>query len=355
MGPGLWGARLAVAIAAIASAPAAWAAPASVARAATPTTAPASQELSDPDAPSIAARVPPGQYYIGDQFPLVVTAIGRAGIQVHLPARLELQPFDVIDVQQSSEPTGDGRMEYQFTLTISAYDTGKLSIPPVPITYLSLTGDARTVSTQPIALEIRSLLANEPSPQLKESLPPIAVYQRNWTLVIVGAVLFGIAVVAAGTVLVAAALRRRAARAVPPAPPRPAIDVALEKLQALVQAGDFSRDDYKPFYFTLSEIVREYLGHRYGFESLELTTTELVDELVARCAEPPPDGSPKAHLDQIQGWLASTDLVKFAKYLPTDSEARTRLAEATALLEATRPTETSAPTEPAEEAQRAHG
>ena len=39
--------------------------------------------------------------------------------------------------------------------------------------------------------------------------------------------------------------------------------------------------DNRPFYFAVSEVIRDYLGARYGFDSLEMTTDELVAELQA--------------------------------------------------------------------------
>ena len=78
--------------------------------------------------------------------------------------------------------------------------------------------------------------------------------------------------------------------------------MALEKLdrlatQRLVQTGA----DMRPFYFQLSEIVREYLGARFGFLALEMTTEELMDEL-----RPPRAARPGAGRGRRAGWSAAT-------------------------------------------------
>ena len=59
--------------------------------------------------------------------------------------------------------------------------------------------------------------------------------------------------------------------------------MALEKLDRLGAYGFLENADNRPFYFAVSEVIREYLGARYGFDSLELTT----DELVPSCADRP--------------------------------------------------------------------
>jgi len=67
----------------------------------------------------------------------------------------------------------------------------------------------------------------------------------------------------------------------PAPPPRPAHEVALERLDRLgARLG--TSDDLRPFIFELSEIIREYLGARFAFNSLELTTEELVLRLRRR-------------------------------------------------------------------------
>src|SRR5260370_18880350 len=110
----------------------------------------------------------------------------------------------------------------------------------------------------------------------------------------------------------------------PAVPRRPAEEVALEKLRALAAGGNYTADGFRPFYFALSEIVREYLGARYGFDSLELTTTELLEALERHA---PRKAAPLRDIEQLFG---AWDLVKFAKAGPTEAAttASTGTAEA---------------------------
>src|SRR5207344_365552 len=68
----------------------------------------------------------------------------------------------------------------------------------------------------------------------------------------------------------------------PGPPPRPAHEIALERLDRLGAYGFLEDADNRPFYFAVSEVIRDYLGARYGFDSLEMTTDELVDHLRKR-------------------------------------------------------------------------
>jgi hypothetical protein len=116
----------------------------------------------------------------------------------------------------------------------------------------------------------------------------------------------------------------------PGPPPRPAHEVALEKLDRLGAYGFLENADNRPFYFAVSEIIREYLGGRYAFDSLELTTDELIAELRRQAGR-------ELVLGEIQGWLSACDLVKFAKISPSATEARGALESAIRIVTTTRP------------------
>src|SRR6185369_3812443 len=127
----------------------------------------------------------------------------------------------------------------------------------------------------------------------------------------------GVVAAALGALLAFAIVRRMRARVAlrPGPPPRPAHEIALERLDRLGSYGFFENADNRPFYFAVSEIIREYLGARFGFDSLELTTDELLEELTRRADNQLVKG-------EIARWLASCDLVKFAKTSPSAAEAR---------------------------------
>ncbi|MFA6034000.1 MAG: hypothetical protein WC889_13960, partial [Myxococcota bacterium] len=74
-----------------------------------------------------------------------------------------------------------------------------------------------------------------------------------------------------------------------------------------------AKGQYRLFYFRISEIVRGYVGARFAFDSLELTTTELVERLKTLCTT-------GLDLDGFAGFCADTDLVKFAKHAPSGAE-----------------------------------
>ncbi len=289
----------------------------------------AAPETPDPDAPTVTARVDRAQAHVGDPIHVEVVAIAKASVPVNLPSTLELGEFSLLDRKDSEQALGDGRMRRLYTLTVAAYAPGDKTVPPVEVTYLGPRGDVRTVRTAPVGVKIGSLIANEPEPALKDAAPPVTVMVQNlWPAYLAGALLAA----GLGALLTFVLVRRLRARrgARPGPPPRPAHEVALEKLDRLGAYGFLESADNRPFYFAVSEVIREYLGARYAFDSLELTTDELMSELRRRAGR-------EMMLSEVEGWLAGCDLVKFAKISPSAAEARGALESAIQIVTATRP------------------
>jgi hypothetical protein len=284
---------------------------------------------ADPDAPTVAARVDRPEAHVGDPIHVSVVAIAKAAVPVNLPATLELGAFSLLDRKETEQNLGDGRVRREFALTVAAYEPGPAELPPIEVTYLGARGDMRTAATSPIPIKIASLIANEPEPALKEGVTPVAVLERNFLPIYIAG---GIAAAALGALVTMLVVRRLRARqgTRPGPPPRPAHEVALERLDRLGSYGFLENADNRPFYFAVSEVIREYLGARYGFDSLELTTDELGAELRKRSGR-------ELVLGEIQGWLSACDLVKFAKISPSAAEARGALESAIRIVATTRP------------------
>jgi hypothetical protein len=304
-------------------------------------------ETPDPDAPTVAARVDRAEAHVGDPVHLEIVAIAKSAVPVNLPSTLELDPFSLLDRKEAEQNLGDGRIRRVFTLTIAAYEPGPKEVPAIEVTYLGPRGDVRTARTSPVAIKIGSLIANEPEPALKDAAPPVSVIEENlWPAYVAG----GLVAAGLGALLTIAIVRRLRARRGdrPGPPPRPAHEVALERLDRLGAYGFLENADNRPFYFAVSEVIREYLGARFGFDSLELTTDELVAQLRRSSGR-------EIVVGEIQGWLSACDLVKFAKISPSAAEARGALESAIRIVTATRPVVETvvAPASGAAEATRA--
>jgi hypothetical protein len=221
----------------------------------------------------------------------------------------------------------------ELELEVVAWVVGDLQLPPIPVTYV-VQGTAYVVQTDPVPIQVVSFIG-EGEAELRDIAPPVPVSRTSWTLL--SALIGAAAALLVGLValVVVRRWRRRRRRDLPGrrvsgagAPAVAFDDQALARLDALERSGALEAADRRPFYFELSEIVRGYLGRRYGFPALDSTTAEIRSRLAAG------EGRPVA--EQVGEWLERCDLVKYASYSADRDDARAALADARSLIEATR-------------------
>ena len=114
--------------------------------------------------------------------------------------------------------------------------------------------------------------------------------------------------------------RRPVTRKVTIYPPRPAHEEALARIaQIKEKAGAASPDELRKCFDELTEVLKVYLQKRFGFETAQLTS----GEIVRRLAE---TDNPEA-LRELREVLTTADLVKFADMGATQSETFRNLSE----------------------------
>ncbi|MCE0523023.1 MAG: hypothetical protein LV480_08945 [Methylacidiphilales bacterium] len=112
--------------------------------------------------------------------------------------------------------------------------------------------------------------------------------------------------------------------------PKSAYELALEKLE---KARALLREDNPmPYAVLVSETIRSYLGQRFQAPSTRRTTEEFLRQMEADPATPL-----AGHRDLLRDFLQSCDLVKFARYQPTQTELEQVQQRAVSFVTATKP------------------
>ncbi len=225
----------------------------------------------------------------------------------------------------------------------------QLTLPPLPITMARASGELMTLCTSPHVIVIEDPTANTPNPKPKDNPAPLR-QREEWTALKNALGIAAIAlVVGALSAWLLGRWLKRPKRVPPPPPPRPPWEVALEALRDLQQAGLTREQRFAELFDRVTDVLRHYLGERYGFDGLESTTREMLGELRRTTPRIPV-------LAEIERFLRQADLVKFARLTPTEAECVTALSEAATLVERTvpapMPVTTKPPSSPADETGR---
>jgi hypothetical protein len=104
---------------------------------------------------------------------------------------------------------------------------------------------------------------------------------------------------------------------------------ALERLRSLRRSDLLTQGQIEPFYVELTDIVRRYIGDRFGVPAIDRTTAELRPELEAVAL-------PDTELLWLAILLGRADLSKFARTAPSADLGRADLDDVEAFVERTR-------------------
>lgn len=228
-----------------------------------------------------------------------------------------------------------GGVEEVRILRITTYEVGNREVPALEAAYVEASGAAGSVKSASIPFEVASVLAPDETRPADIKPPAMLPGRPLWP--------WALGALAAALGAAVWFWRRRrspgpAEAALGGAPPRPPHEVAYAELERLLSSALLENGRLKEFYIELAEIEKRYLSARFGVETFERTSFEIIEAL--RSARTP------VKITGAAGeFFASCDLVKFAKDRPGPEETRATVGRAYRLVDETRPSPPPAPDE----------
>ncbi len=256
--------------------------------------------------------------YIGDQINYTVTVDQPSGLSLDIATHKDtlLKNIEILSGPVTDTLSLDAsRLRITKRYLITSFDSGFYEVPPTYAELTSETGLKRFYSDYSMLEVMRVRIA--PSDTTAKIYDIVGPYKAPLTA---GEVLPWLlfALLAAALVWVIIRLIRRFRKTKPGQEPviinEPAHVKAFRSLEKLKEEKLWQKGEVKQYYSRLTEILRQYLEDRYGVYSLEMTTSETLEELLKT-------GFRKDdNFQRIKTILNGSDLVKFAKYKPDPSE-----------------------------------
>lgn len=262
--------------------------------------------------PQLSAQVDRSVIHLGDPVQLRFTLMRPEKSQALWPAwesslgEWVVRKKNLIPVA----PKEAGWVEEGVSLEITAYKLGELEIPVVSVDVRKPDGSILHLQVNPFWVKIASILTG--SDKDLHAIKPQADLPGDYQWVWWTASFILLLSLAAYLLYRRLKRRKRGGTEIIPVElsPEKAARKAIEELEArnLIRRGFV-----KEHYFELSEISKRYLGRRLKIPSLERTTEEFTFDLERS----------QLLWDQrqiVRRFLEDCDLVKFARYAPSDGE-----------------------------------
>ncbi len=133
-------------------------------------------------------------------------------------------------------------------------------------------------------------------------------------------------------------------------PKLPPHEQALKDIERIKTEKSWQKEESKTYYTELTDVLRTYIKERFGFNALEMTSTEIVDALLQE--------KDQKSIAELKDLFSTADLVKFAKFNPLMNENDRNLVSAINFINETKidpdPNAKVQPTEITVEEKRSH-
>lgn len=248
---------------------------------------------------------------IGDIITYTMTVSTPKGVEiVTLPPGAQLGQFIIRDYEIPEPKEAGEIIEHRFLFKITAYTTGQVEIPPMPVFVNPRSETPGVVVTEGIQVRVAPV-TNPDDLEIRDVKPPLSIPLDVKPYILAAAAAIALVVALAAVLLYL--YRWRPAKEDIPEPVKPAHELAYQELRALEEQGLLEAGEIEAFYTKLSEIIRRYIALRWRIYALEYTSTEILEALKQRVLE-------NRVYERVQWFLHETDLVKFARHLPPDQD-----------------------------------
>ncbi len=230
---------------------------------------------------------------------------------------ISVSPIDTTLPEKSNSP----RIFQHQRITVSVYDSGYYAIPPLRFVFDN--DSTKSLYTRMLMLEVHTVPTDTSITKTHDVKPPLEEpFNWRWYL---NYIYWGVAIlVLIAAVIITIIYLARKKRSVIPEPEKPRIPahiIALQQLEEIRSKKVWKEGQVKLYYSGISDAVRLYIENRFGTHALESTTDEIMISFRTQVI----DELSKEKLKQL---LMLSDLVKFAKWTPAETEHELTLQNA---------------------------
>ena len=290
------------------------------------------QQAPAPAGDSLSVALSTNAIRVGDLIRLRLTAVHGTNVHLNPPELGQGKDILVRARRDTAERLPDGRVREVLDYAITSLVTGQHVLATSPGIVWTRPDGTTTQTPLPFAaFKVQSTLTstNADLSQVRD-LHDLARWPDRfprWLL----ALLIAAVVVGLGAWLLRLYLAHARAVAAQ-APQIPPHEIALLALQMLLEKRWIEEENFRPFYWELTDILRYYVENRFGLHAPERTTEEFLTEAMQS----------KSLKEDIQQLLFSileyADAVKFARLRPQQADMRTAFAATKKLVQETIPT-----------------
>ena len=266
--------------------------------------------------PRVTSQIQPDSIFIGDRFELIIDVEKDQVQSVVFPELSfdEAAGFELVEESPVDTLAREGRRQtLRKHYVLAAFEEGRFNMGRAAVFYFDKNIADTLYSDNENTLFVNTFIIDSTSRGIYDFKPQKDMPFRFGEISgYVGMAVAGLVVLALLVWLLVRYFKKRGRglRSIfRPAPPLPPHVVAIRALEELHNRKLWQNNRHKAYYSGLSEILRTYIGARYGIGAMEMTTDEIIEAVLGV-------GMPPKCMADLECVLRDADLAKFAKFRP---------------------------------------
>lgn len=272
---------------------------------------------------SVEARIDSLQMLVGEQTNLVLTVKApdkaRISFPVFQPSQYITSGVEVLDCTKGDTTALDNnRIAVSRIYTLTSFDENLYYIPSMTVTV-----NGKQYKTSNLALKVLSIPVDTLHPE--KFFPPKDVQDNTFDWSEWNSLFWLSMVITVLSVLLYYLWTRLKQNKpiiekvifVKRVPPH---QRALKEIEQLKNNSSIANENQKEYYTRLTDVLRKYIRERFGFNAMEMTSTEIMLRLQ--------NEEDKSMIEELRELFTTADLVKFAKYSALVNESDANLVNA---------------------------
>lgn len=258
---------------------------------------------------TVEARIDSVQIVMGDQAHLTLSVLAKEGADVVFPMFKPTENItpgvEVLGISEvATRDTSDNFVVYSRDYTLTSFDGKNYYLPP-----LTVAVNGKKYKSKSLALKVTDI---EVDTLHYEKFFPAKDVQDNPFLWEEWAVVFWLSVIlvllVAGMIYLYYCVKQgkkinlkvKIIKRIMPH------QKALNEINIIKAENMVRQEDQKAYYTKLTDTLRKYIEERYGFNAMEMTSSEIIERLTAV--------QDAGAMEELRVLFNTADLVKFAKY-----------------------------------------
>lgn len=271
---------------------------------------------------TVDANIDSLQLFIGQQAKIKLEVSYDANQKMRLPVFNDtiIAGVEVVDIAKPDTQFLNDKKRLLITqeYTITSFDSALYYLPPFEVLVDNKPYHSKSLALNVLSVPVDTLHPDQffgPKGIMK---PPFA--WEDWKLIIWLSLLSIPIIILIMYLVVRYNDNKPIIRTIKIEPKLPPHQMAMKEIERIKMEKNWQKGDAKAYYTELTDTIRTYIKNRFGFNALEMTSSEIIDRLLQE--------KDQKLIEELKTLFQTADLVKFAKHNPLINENDMNLVNA---------------------------